>query len=270
MSLVFASLILCTCQSNARLLDGDLHRQGALCTSEEAARHITWMEKVFWPEPAKVMEQLSRLYADTGTWLQIGANTMDPVQNMNDPFIQYLSKFPAWHKVFVEPIPQLYAKLEEAIKAWPNSTAINVALSARMDVAEEIVSMYCLDEVSTAGIPDGLPSWANQICSFDAGHITRHFPNGKPEEVKVNAVSLRHLISKNNISNVRVLMVDTEGFDLHVLQQVPFHTVKPQLVLWEHKHMQMQARASACALMRSHCYGVWELDGENTIALRIQ
>jgi FkbM family methyltransferase len=264
-AVILAVFLLATPFAEARSIDG--YRHGGMCNSKAAARHITMMEHIFKPDPGRVLEQMSNLHADSGTWLQIGANTLDPVQNANDPFMHYLSKFPSWRKIFVEPIPLLFAKLEQAVKTWPNSTAINNALSTRKDISEESVSMYCLEGATSTAMDGGLPSWANQICSFDPGHVTRHFPGAKAQEVKVKAVSFKHLVSKNSISNVKVLLVDTEGFDLHVLEQVPFHKIRPQLVLWEHKHMSVEDRAAAWALMRSQCYGVWEVDGENTIAL---
>lgn len=268
-------LSLCT-RTHARILNVTVHSRvqmrGGTCRRlhrYETALQGTWMETVFRPEPDKMLNQLATIYKDNGTWLQIGANTLDPRQNSNDPFMRHLNKFPGWQKIFVEPIPQLFASLEQTVKKWPNSSAINVALSSSNLVAEERVPMYCLEGATTALSPKDLPSWANQICSFDPKHVSKHFPKGKTQEVQVNAVSFQHLISKYNIKDIRVLMIDTEGFDYNVLQQVPFRTMKPLLVLWEHKHMKMEDRAAALELMRSHCYGVWQADGDNSIALRL-
>jgi hypothetical protein len=46
-------------------------------------------------------------------------------------------------QVFVEPVPQLYAKLEKSIKRWPNATAVNVALSPNSSIAETTAQMWC-------------------------------------------------------------------------------------------------------------------------------
>jgi len=36
--------------------------------------------------------------------------------------------------------------------------------------------MYCLDMDEDGSPIDGkLPDWANQICSFDQAHLTKHF-----------------------------------------------------------------------------------------------
>lgn len=147
----------------------------------------------------------------------------------------------AWAKVFVEPIPAFFAKLEESVARWPNAKAVNVAIAPTADVPEAQADMYCLkdafekeegrekEENSKAprrkgAFDDGdlLLHWADQICSFDEHHIIKHFPErvAMTTTVSVKAWSAPELLRQQDIHRVDVLMVDTEGFDLRVLQQI--------------------------------------------------
>jgi hypothetical protein len=107
--------------------------------------------------------------------------------------------------VFVEPIPQLYAKLEQSVQRWPNATAVNVALSPDSSVAETKAQMWCYGAAfNSKRLGKDLPRWANQICSFNASHIGRHFKGQHGVAVEVTAVSLQELMSRSNVSDVQV------------------------------------------------------------------
>lgn len=49
-----------------------------------------------------------------------------------------------------------------------------------------------------------LPSWANQICSFNASHIGRHFKGQQGVPVEVTALSLAELMKQSAIEDVQV------------------------------------------------------------------
>lgn len=61
-------------------------------------------------------------------------------------------------------------------------------------------------------------------------------------------------------------MIDTEGFDYSVLKQVPFESMRPAFVFWEHRHLGKYAQLAE-ELMRSHCYIVKRKGPENTLAM---
>lgn len=243
------------------------HQYYGGCNNGSALR-VSVLENMTQPSSEQLMD-LALLTTEKGTWVQIGANTMDN-RNGNDPLKLHLSRIPGWTKFFVEPVPSLFEQLAQSIVQWPNSTAINVALSADETVAESHVDIYCLAESLDANkMETTLPHWANQICSFNPNHITKHFPDKKGVAVPVVALSFRELLRRYDIHEIDVLMVDTEGFDYHVLKQVPFEGLRPILIVYEHKHMVMEERRAAESLLRRNCYAVWKLDGENTAALAL-
>jgi hypothetical protein len=214
-----------------------------------------------------------------------------------DSLKEWLDILPAWEKVFVEPIPAMFAKLERSVARWPNATAVNVAIAATADVPEAQAEMFCLKEAfedekdqeeresegkssrrdrtarsksdGEEADEDPLPYWADQICSFDNSHIAKHFPDKETMTIGVTAWSLAELLRQLGIRSVEVLVIDTEGFDLRDLEQIPFAHIRPRLIVYEHKHLSDADQETAELLLRRQCYTVWELDGDNHAALAL-
>jgi FkbM family methyltransferase len=253
-----------------------------LCASKGSFQHTHMMEQIFPPRYDEVLRGIAS--APQGTWLQIGANSLSGTDT-NDPLVKYLNILPAaWVKVFVEPIPALFANLEESVARWPNAKAVNVAVAPTDDVPEAQLNMYCLKDAfgeedgwgneknsgasrHKQAFDDGdlLPHWADQICSFDENHITKHFPErvAMTTTVSVTAWSVPELLRQQDIHRVDVLMVDTEGFDLRVLQQIPFATIRPRLIVYEHIHLSDADQKAAKDFLRRHCYTVSRFDDAN-------
>jgi hypothetical protein len=114
------------------------------------------------------------------------------------PAVQHL-------QVFVEPIPQLYEQLQQSIQHWPNAVALNYAISPDPLTPESQATMWCYEPaLNSSRLGRDLPFWANQICSFNASHISAHFKGQQGVAVAVTAVSLQQLLKRGSISNVQV------------------------------------------------------------------
>ncbi|CAL8471665.1 g11207 [Coccomyxa elongata] len=164
----------------------------------------------------------------SGTYLQIGANTMD---NPNDPFLVHLGKYNHHRKVFMEPIPAYFQKLKQNLASMPNTTFINAAIS------------------STQG---------DQICSFRREHITKLLPNAMVESVEVESLTVRQMLQQHDISDVLVVLIDTEGFDWQVVRQLPLHhaSFRPVLIVFEHQHLSAGDLAAAVDFLHGHGYAI--------------
>jgi FkbM family methyltransferase len=199
-----------------------------------------------------------------GSWLQIGANTLDKTQNRNDPFMKVLPHFSSYRKIFVEPLPHLSKKLRKNTRKFPNSIVVEAAILPSEHDEPQNVTMFCLSKKD--------PHlrhvyWPNQICSFDATHITKHFPQALPEGVIVKGMCVRDLMEMYTIADVQVLLIDTEGYDFKVLNQLPFNSsdFKPSIISYEHKHLSRKEKKKASALMLANMYALAD-DGENIYA----
>ena len=230
------------------------------------AEYRSIAEKAFQPNMTAMFLQLAEMHPSSGTWLQIGANTLDPVLNDNDPGMQFLDHFPDWEKYFVEPIPFLFGQLKENVKRWPKSHAINAAISKNATEPESETTMYCLEDSIQIEPAIYKGATANQVCSFNPTHITNHFPGENPFPVQVTSLSFPRLLEKFDISSVKVLLIDAEGFDEIVLRQVPLHKLRPTIVIWEHMHLKPEAKEAAAEYARKNCYAVWN-DGFDSVAV---
>ena len=64
--------------------------------------------------------------------------------------------------------------------------------------------------------------------------------NKRPEsaihKIKVRALTFTQLIRDLQCRDINLLFLDTEGFDAEILPTFPFDKLKPQAILFEHKH----------------------------------
>jgi len=160
------------------------------------------------------------------TFIQIGAN--DGV--MNDPVYRFNIKNKAFVKGFVlEPLPDIYEKLVKNYKSCKYITPCNIAIHSSK-------SEMVLNRVKPT-FQNKVPKFARGIASFDEMHWkkTELIPNSNyMEQVKVNCVKFSDFINSKNISNLDLLLMDTEGYDYEIIMSVDFKNFKPRIIRFEH------------------------------------
>jgi FkbM family methyltransferase len=164
------------------------------------------------------------------------------------------------HGIVIEPLPRYFARLQMNYEDYPGVIPLNVAV-------HPTATQLTLHHVSTAASASGrLPPWAGGIGSTSPSH---HLPLGIPAEAMttstVPCATLRHIIEQHAVSRIDLLQIDTEGFDLEVLEMIPFDLVHPGLIKFEHAVLAPEARSCARQFLESHNYEVWS-EGEDTIA----
>jgi FkbM family methyltransferase len=164
------------------------------------------------------------------------------------------------HGIVIEPLPHYFARLQMNYEDYPGIIAINVAV-------HPTATQLTLHHVSPVAIASGrLPPWAGGIGSASPLH---HLPLGIPAEAMttttVPCTTLRQIVAQHAVSRIDLLQIDTEGFDLEVLEMIPFDLVHPRLIKFEHVSLTPEARARARRLLESRGYDVWS-EGEDTIA----
>lgn len=163
-----------------------------------------------------------------------------------DPGWDHLSSpaMSAWRKVFVEPVPQMFKKLEDAVQRVSNATVVNAAISRRTGRRW----MYCpsMDgdgRLVVAGVSGRLPQWLDETCSMDPSRFTDGSGGSRGGEgridgmlgarskrrlrrnihrVRVEGVTMSELARREGISpaEVQYVQVDAGGFDDSVVRQV--------------------------------------------------
>lgn len=157
-------------------------------------------------------------------FIQVGANdgkSFDPIHDM-------VTK----HKlkgICVEPIKEYFAKLSHTYQNYQHVKPINKAIAEKSGP----ISMY---RVNTEH-QDSLPDWSVGIASLDSKHhqksnIDKHYM----VEETVEAITFSTLLQEEEITDVDLVVIDTEGYDLKIIEMIRSSHIKPKIVFFEHQH----------------------------------
>ena len=113
---------------------------------------------------------------------------------------------------------------------------------------------YYVDSKAQDSIPN-LPSWFDQLGSFDKSHILKQLDGVLAPfvlERRVAVERLADLLRRHGIRTVHLLHIDTEGHDYEVLRTLDFAEIAPVAIFIEHKHLTQNDKAGMRRLLRSH------------------
>lgn len=182
-------------------------------------------------------------------FVQVGSN--DGAQG--DPIHRLARRNPRWSGIFIEPVGFLFERLRANYAGEARFVFENVAIAAERGSAP----FYYVSERAKAALGDRLPYWYDQLGSFNRNHIVKHL-DGLLEpyivELELPCLPLQEVLDRNAVSRVDLLHIDTEGYDWQVLRQFDFGRYRPQVVLYEHKHLPKQDRHAARELLRAQGY----------------
>lgn len=194
------------------------------------------------------------------SFIQIGSN--DGVSG--DPLHGYVVAN-GWKGILVEPVPYLYDNLKKNYSSIPGLIFENSAVSATSGK----LKFYRLQKTDKPG----MPSWYEQLGSFRKDIVMNHrkvipYFDELFIEDEVNAITFEELLKKHNFNNVKLLHIDTEGYDYEILKLIPFQTIRPDLVMFEHKHLKYPDYKRAIMLLTGQGYIVKAKSNSDTIAIR--
>ncbi|MEX0780143.1 MAG: FkbM family methyltransferase [Balneolales bacterium] len=190
-------------------------------------------------------------------FIQIGSNdgvTRDPLnRHIRDGH---------WRGIVVEPVRYIYEKLVSNYKDFPGIMCENLAIADENTTKK----FYRLKQTN-----DGLPEWYDQLGSFysDIVQAHRHKINNFDKYYTtdlVSCVTLDTLLEKHTIKNIDLLHVDAEGYDYEIIKMINFNKFKPEIILFEHKHLSIADYKKAMALMKRHNYRLYT-EKNDTLAL---
>jgi FkbM family methyltransferase len=196
-----------------------------------------------WPFLTRVGEENSNLnfndllelqYARNRNFIALVVGAFDGVEN--DLTSEFIRKRRC-RAILVEPQPGPFKRLRENMREH-NFILINAAI----DEVSGFRNIYCV----SAGT-DGLPSWTEQLASFQKEHILKH-ENKAPGlskyllTLKVPTISFEDLLEKYGVDSLELLQVDAEGMDAQLLAWFPFERIRPGLLHYETAHMTAEER----------------------------
>ena len=164
--------------------------------------------------------------------IQIGANdgiSHDHVHNI-------IKKFKL-ESLLLEPIKKYYVDLQNNYSNYNNVRFENSALS----INNEVLFLYKVN-----------PKYFNKygtlssgISSFYKEHLLKHgIKKNHIVQEKVNQISFDELLKKHNISSFDLLLIDTEGYDCHIVDDffLKIKKIRPIIIFeWSHiKNMEFE------------------------------
>ena len=162
----------------------------------------------------------------TLTFLQIGAND----GRLNDPIFRFNFENTERVSGFVlEPLPEVFENLEKNYSYTQKVKAFNLAIH---NTATEM-NLYRVKPERLGELAD----FAKGIASFDSEHWKKSqlVPDiSFIESIRVKCISLNNFLVTNNITNLDLLVLDTEGFDFEILINMDFNVIKPKIIRFEH------------------------------------
>ncbi len=193
-------------------------------------------------------------------FVQIGSN--DGING--DPLRELIVGNEEWKGIFVEPVQYAFDRLRSNYTSESRFVFENVAIAEHIGEAD----FFYVSENAKRELPN-LPYWYDQLGCFNRDHLVKHL-NGNLEpfiiKQRVKCETLSSLLHRNRVAKVDLLHIDVEGFDYRVLKQIDFIRYRPEIILFEHEHLNPDDKRSARALLTRSGYTLQQV-GSDTVAV---
>jgi len=241
-------------------------------------------------------ETLAALRAVGGSDIVFGANDG---QQFDPGFkLGYWAAVPSHTKVFVEPVPPIYNRLQKNLAGMQNVVALNKAVRGAKQGPQ--LGLFCWDlDMIQQTVQHGakpLPPQVRQplaywdaLCALDRsnlleasnvfdtpefGHLSAAAKDNITREVEshivqysVEALTPKEIVAQAGPSDVRYVQIDVEGLDNDIVRALPLGQDEfwPEVILYEN-HNGVEVKP----FLQSHGYQVcccFESSGNNMVAV---
>jgi FkbM family methyltransferase len=191
-------------------------------------------------------------------FIQIGAH-----DGKTGDHLHFFVRTFGWKGILLEPVRPLFESLRRNYEGVPGLTFENAALAEHDGTG----SFFRVEAA-------GMPEWCSQLGSFRRDVIVSHkkfIPEIEQHLIEdhVICISFRTLVQKFAIQRLDIVLIDTEGYDLKVLEQIDFSMFQPRLIIYEQKHLSKSDKARASELLSNAGYRIHRIgNGWNNAALR--
>lgn len=190
--------------------------------------------------------------------LQVGAN--DGVTN--DPIHPFVDEY-RWKGLLLEPLSDIFEKLQQNYKGEAGIELCNAAM------ADQNGSMTFYRVTGGAEVPE----WCDRIGSFSRETVLSHkhrFPAIERyiTEQAVDVLSFNTLVDRYSIQGIDVVMIDAEGYDYEILQQIDLVRFRPKLVVYEQIHLSKAVKKASVDLLNRAGYDVHNSYNMNFVGVR--
>lgn len=190
-------------------------------------------------------------------FVQVGSNDAD----LGDPLAPFLHTG-SWTGLMIEPVEYVFDRLVQKHGHNPRLKFENIAVAP----TEGSQPFYWLD------YSEDLPSWYDQLGSFSLETILKHeryIPDirNRIRKDKVPTITFEKACDRNNINNVDLIHIDTEGYDFEIIRSIEIDKWIPKLVIYEHKHLTRKEKMSAKRILSAYQYNILEINGGDTLCV---
>ena len=137
--------------------------------------------------------------------------------------------------LLVEPVPHNVAAIKKNLIHLDNVIIEQVAISNK----NEIKYFYFVKETSIHKLKK---HWSSGIGSFNKQHIFDHkskrfkIEEEDIEKVSINTIRFKDIVEKYQIKEIDKLLIDVEGSEYEILNDIDFNSVDIKKILFEYKH----------------------------------
>lgn len=213
------------------VLNTILHKTGLHITKGEKADRIPWLLKTI-DQSESIIDLIAPILIakhDLKHFVQVGANDGEK----GDPFEDCVRNCNL-KGILVEPQPQSCNRLRQR---YANNANIIIEESAIGEKGGRF-PLYYLDDKTCKPKFD---YHYDQLTSGDRNHLEnlcKQMGIDLPiREIEVEAVTWSKLLEKNNFPNPDIVIVDTEGMDDLIVNQVNLEQKPPMLIQFEYLHI---------------------------------
>jgi FkbM family methyltransferase len=165
--------------------------------------------------------------------------------------------------ILVEPQQHFCERLRNTYSGVKGIEIVNLAIS---DSAKPR-TMYHIDYQHR-----GLPDWSKGLGTFSKEVLLSHDHliddlESRIRELPVQCITVNELLKHTGGQPLDFLITDTEGHDFVILQQFDFSIVRPQLIVYESKHLSPVDFAACEQMLSGFGYRISHLYNDNSVAL---
>lgn len=187
-------------------------------------------------------------------FIQIGSND----GKTGDPIYRFVKKY-QWQGILVEPVNYLFQKLKDTYHNSKRLIFENVAI----DEKDGYKTFYRIEQNNE---PNN-PYWYDQLGSFNKEVVLKHrnlVPNFDKHFIseQIPTASFTSLLQKHKVQRIDLLHIDTEGYDYNIIKLIPFSSLKPRMILYEHKHLNQTDEIGCQKFLEKQGYKIIKLPSD--------
>ena len=174
--------------------------------------------------------------------------------------------------LLVEPVPHNVVEIKKNLNNLEGITIEQVALSDK----NETRHFYFVKNTSIHKLKK---HWSSGIGSFNKQHILDHkskrfkVEEEDIEKVSINTIRFKDIVKKHQIKQINKLLIDIEGSEYEILNDIDFNSLNIKEILFEYKHFDGykktgQKLEKTLEKLNIYGYKTSKIDEENILAIK--